>query len=963
MNNHQLDDMTDSCTLTTWSLFDRELKKNSLSLICINMRSLANKFTELEMRVTSTKNRATFIICTETWLDPEKDYMLELDGYKSLCLHRNRQGGGIKIYFLDYIGAIIIDELSSIRASHESLFLKMNIPGFGNLIVGGIYRPPSSSIRGFLSEFNDTLNLIASKRAIFGGDMNVDLMRLGSMSDISDYVDLIYSYGFHNQINIPTYASPSTNTGSSCLDHIFHNLTTESDSFVIEPPLSDHYAISIVFNSKVDSAPVLTKFRDFSDLNRGKYQEKALEAFSAFSPPMHDVDLYASYLDSFLRSILNRYFPVKSKLLTQKRTRSPWIRGRILACIRKKHEWYHLAKRGRITFQSYKEIAAKVQKILNLAKTEYYQHMFDLFGNDMKKNFDLLNKMMKKDKKKPCTSFVLDGVHEANPSRIADAFNDYFIDHPKMIHDSIPISNESYFHLINNPINNFNFAHTTPDEISRKLLTMKKNSNIEDIPTKFLAMSQQYLSMPLCVLFNLCIDHGKFPSLFRVAKVIPVHKKGPETDIKNYRPISILCNLSKIFESLLYDRLRNHFTANNLLSENQFGFRARRNTEMACFSLVDRVLPALQKKSYAIIIFLDFKACFDTLSREILFEKLDLYGVENNSLQVIKSYFSRRKQFVNFMGTQSNTLAQNLGVIQGSKNGPVFFDIYSSDFTNLCNPKENIHFADDTCLIYVHDNIDELVDHVNARLEVVVDWCKFNKLSLNPAKSEYMLITTKPIANQPQLMIENEPIALKKCVKYLGLNIDDSLCFSDHVNKLKLKLSRLSGIAYRLSSSLNRKASFNFYYSCVYSALTYCISVYGGALSSSRGELLFNVQKRIVKTLFTKYNPDECPFKVNKLLKLADVHRFCVSIHMYKIIQLGENEWIGDTLDYTNANHEYNTRNSDQLRPLFPRINVVKKSYKFQFVDIWNSVPVIIRNSPSLRIFKRKLSQNIIDMY
>ena len=124
------------------------------------------------------------------------------------------------------------------------------------------------------------------------------------------------------------------------------------------------------------------------------------------------------------------------------------------------------------------------------------------------------------------------------------------------------------------------------------------------------------------------------------------HKKGPSNTITNYRPISIMSYISKLFESVIHSRLHSFFNAQNLLSERQYGFRKVRSTELSIFNLLSKILPAIEHKKYAICLFLDFASCFDTIDRAILCSKFDCYGVRNENLNLIKSYLYNRQQYV-----------------------------------------------------------------------------------------------------------------------------------------------------------------------------------------------------------------------------------------------------------------------------------------------------------------------------
>ena len=145
---------------------------------------------------------------------------------------------------------------------------------------------------------------------------------------------------------------------------------------------------------------------------------------------------------------------------------------------------------------------------------------------------------------------------------------------------------------------------------------------MEDISRKFLLACRELLAPHLSELFNLCIATATFPDILKIAKVVPIYKKGSLREVKNYRPVSTLSNISKIFETLLFKRLDSFIKSKSLLSENQFGFRKGKNTEMAALTLLNRLVGAMKDKKFAVCIFLDFSSCFDTVDRELLLNKL-----------------------------------------------------------------------------------------------------------------------------------------------------------------------------------------------------------------------------------------------------------------------------------------------------------------------------------------------------
>ena len=444
-----------------------------------------------------------------------------------------------------------------------------------------------------------------------------------------------------------------------------------------------------------------------------------------------------------------------------------------------------------------------------------------------------------------------------------------------------------------------------------------------------------------------------------------MYKKGAKKELKNYRPISILSNVSKIFEGLIYSRIYSFFNSRDFLSNNQFGFRAGRNTEMAVLKLIERVMPAMSEGKFAIAVFLDFSAAFDTISRDLLMHKLNRYGVRGVPYGFLKSYFADRRQFVCVGNAKSETMDQKTGIIQGSKMGPLFYDIYSNDINRICDEGECLLYADDLCLTFVDRDYDRLLALANLRLSEISLWCLNNKLKVNPAKSEFLLITHKLIPYEPTIHFNNDIILRKTNVRYLGIVIDHRLSFYDQLCSIRQKLSQLTGLVYRLNQYLTYDAAKKYYYSCVYSVFTYGLAAWGGILlCAASAPALERLQERLLRMLFRKYtNIDECIFKQTRTLKLRDIYRLHAGIYMFKIIRLNTCPTVTEGMPIRYPEHRYPTRRGSELVLPFPRVSSVRRGYQYQYIDIWNSLPGDIIQSTTLGQFKRKVSDHFMQLY
>ena len=272
-------------------------------------------------------------------------------------------------------------------------------------------------------------------------------------------------------------------------------------------------------------------------------------------------------------------------------------------------------------------------KSIRLAKQKYYSEIFEKHKLDIKKTWRSINEVLLKAKKaNDLPSYLMiENEKIENNLEIATKFNDFFVNIGPTLSEKIKSPNKSFTSYLKQKISfTFRFATLTPEEVLKSIQKLKTKSSTghDGISTKLLKRISQSISTVLTLIINQSLFSGIFPDKLKIAKIIPLYKKGDSHVLDNYRPISLLPALSKVFERVVFKQLYAYFTSKKLLYKSQYGFREDHSTELATLEFIDKISQDLDNGKIPIALFLDLSKAFDTLNHEILLTKLDYYGIK-----------------------------------------------------------------------------------------------------------------------------------------------------------------------------------------------------------------------------------------------------------------------------------------------------------------------------------------------
>ena len=398
------------------------------------------------------------------------------------------------------------------------------------------------------------------------------------------------------------------------------------------------------------------------------------------------------------------------------------------------------------------------------------------------------------------------------------------------------------------------------------------------------------------------------------------------------------------FQNIIFLRIA------SLDSERQKGH----STSHGITCLHETIIDNLEQKKVCAALFIDLKSAFDTIDPLILIKKLDHYGIRGTASDLLLSYLSNRKQFIQCETILSEMLSVLCGVPQGSVLGPLLFLVYINDMVR-CIDLNSILFADDAVLSHGDTSVKRLESKINNEISKLHQWFLANKLTLNLSKTKYILFSrTKSQKNKLKkfkVNINNYCIKQISEMKYLGVILDSKLNWHEHIQYVSTKLARAAGVMYKFRNKVPQNVLMLLYHSIVASYLRYGIATWGSAKPSAITKLQ-NLQNKIVRHIAYPQQSDNIldHYTSLSILNIKELH----FLEVAKFIFRSSKNTLPVSFDeyFRNINHSHYTRSkstSDLALPR-PRIDLGKGSIKISGVKIWNELPArqVLKALPTL---------------
>ena len=955
------------CTLTS------DDNKQILNIFHQNVQGLTVvKTLMLEELFKNEFNTIDVICVTEHWKKSDEITFVNIPNYKLVACYcrTQKERGGSCIYVKTELEVKTNEKFKNLNTEKhfESCIIEIELY---SVVIICIYRTPDSDITLFVDKVDMLVNYFQTKRkhVVIIGDINIDFLK-PQVIDSKVHI-MLQTHNLEAAVKEPTRI---TGNSQSAIDQILLNKNAfHCHTRVFSSGFSDHLAQTFTLSKVTSDTSKTKKVKDKQFQHKRVFNQVNTAHFLWLLNRESWADVYQSKTvdeawDTFLTAVKHYFeiaFPKKWYRLLKSSSKT-WVTEGIKISSNKLRLLNKIRSHGNTTtkfLNYYRKYQNTYKKVIMAAKKLSNERIIKQSVNKNKTMWTLVKRELNNEISHKNITLSYDGETVDDPNRVANIFNEYFVGIASTY--SNDRNKNNWTNVKNNTCEHTMFlSPTTTSEVEKIIQKMKekRSAGIDEIPQNIVKKCHKELGEPLCFLINLSFSQGIFPNALKLAKVIPIHKKGNKTCPENYRPISLITTFAKILEIAMKNRLTTFLQKYNLISEEQHGFCRGKSTDTAIFNYLDYIHNLVDRNEKCIGLFLDLTKAFDLVPHKELLNKLNNYGIRGTSNTWFKSYLENREQIVQIdnINRCNNTRTQHVsgrkritcGVPQGSVLGPVLFQIYINDLPTFLSSAKCTLFADDTSVAITGKTHETLHENIKSTITELTQWFNYNKFKVNIEKTT--AINFRSVRNysstDPPIIIGNKAINYNSSVKFLGICINEHLKWDEHIQNITNKLCKTYFAIKVIKQKINASTAKILYYSSFESLLRFGIIFWGQSKVSKQ---VFILQKKTLR-LLAGARPREACRKIFKQLSLLPLP----CLYIYELLTFVKRNSY-QFIQHTDV-HAHNTRNKTNLVVPTHNKTMIEKGPRYLGILLYNKLPNSVKFEKCLESFKNKVKDYLL---
>jgi len=942
-----------------------KLKNNFFKIISINAQSLANVDHVLVFRHLLSEQVVDLIAVSETWLNSKhSDKLCNVEGYTLIRNDREgMRGGGVAFFVKNSISFTILSTSPTRHDPTQVEFIICEVTlNDTKILIAVIYRRPERHCK-FEHFFNELQKHTPTHdETILLGDFNINF--LDNTNKTANFLSTLEDF---NMFRLPIDNTHKSHNALTTIDAIFISAELEYNCFGKLPNLlSAHEILFIVLplSHSSECADDEIKIREFDSMQSDVLLERALLLDWPLCSAPQCVDEKVSKFNEMLIGFYDANLPIK--LLKVKRKFKPMLPDSIKSAIRCRDRLRKLA-------YQVNSFVNNVFDLYRVAKNKVKQ-LVSTFHKDI--IFSKLNELKDSNKiwsKLRSLGLVKQKSHLNKMPEDLDVLAAGLTAVPDVDNSKVKLDYNLEFRPQGDK---FYFSYVHPVDIKKAMFDIVTSAEgIDGICIKMLKKIWEAIINSVTNIINSSLQLSCFPSLWKKAFLCPIPKVRNPLSVKDFRPISMLCTLSKILEKVVHDQILTYLNAHNLFDPFQSGYRKLYSTATALLKITEDLRQALFKRRVVLIVFLDFSKAFDCVNHELLLRKLSQLNFSDPAVEWFRSYLTGRQSAVKDKnGKFSKWVDMKSGVPQGSVLAPLLFSLYTHDISKILKNRCKYHIYADDIQLYIEcspSELDEAIQIMNFILGDIVTWTESHGLKLNPTKTQAMLIATQNtrarinLQSLTPLTLNGTQLEFTDTVKNLGVFFDKHLVWDRHISSICQKVYGTLNSLQKFRAMTPESIRLRLVKSLILPHFDYCSFSYCNINAGQRKRLEVLLHAAIQYVYNVPFASRLTPYYVKaEILKVQERYDLEILLMTHKIVHKNCPSYLTDFVTLASDTSVRTTR-AHKFKLRTPRVGVdaAENSFVVKSSRLWNNLPEKLCANSNINSFKAALKNMYFESY